>query len=504
MADSDLQTGVAGFDDSEQLLVSGGELLRQNRVGEAREQFRAALALAPDDPKALGLLGLACFRLGDFTSALPIYQQLVGLRPEDASHRLNLGLVCLKLGLADDAIRELGRCRDLDPSQTRAVGYLGLAYARSGKYAEAYQAFKQAGQNDLAREMGQYLGEEERAEIDRSLHRAPSSQPVSEEQIEAQTAAGSGFAELRASDLEEVHQEAHEETTPDVRAAVVKVEPGARKRDEGAPTSEMDERGAISRAVDEAAPSSSAAAAATRTASGHRPPQPLSEFATARLIRPEDGDHAFEISAGGVLIVRVNDRIYTRTEGVNVTGGELAYEIATRRVRGSRTGEPFGADGRRLFVVTGNGHLIAAPIGDHFTAVTLDDDIFYLREDLVFAFEEQLRWENGHVPGSASSLPMVQFRGQGSVAFRTAEPLLAVKLAPDKVLYVDADILAGWIGRVVPRIVAPAAAKSESSLFVECTGEGVVLVEEEPALEEPGTDPLPPAADPDQAAANDA
>ena len=53
-----------------------------------------------------------------------------------------------------------------------------------------------------------------------------------------------------------------------------------------------------------------------------------------------------------------------------------------------------------MFQVTGQGHLLAAPLGGQFTAVTLDDDIFYLREDLVFAFEPVLRWENGHVPGS--------------------------------------------------------------------------------------------------------
>ena len=57
MADSDLQTGVTGFDEFEQLLVSGGELLRQNRVKEARDQFRDALQARPDDTKALGLLG---------------------------------------------------------------------------------------------------------------------------------------------------------------------------------------------------------------------------------------------------------------------------------------------------------------------------------------------------------------------------------------------------------------------------------------------------------------
>ena len=69
---------------------------------------------------------------------------------------------------------------------------------------------------------------------------------------------------------------------------------------------------------------------------------------------------------------------------------------------------------------------------------------------------------------------------------RSKKPLLSVKLAPDKVLYVDADSLAGWIGRVVPRLVTPAAGGKSSAPFVECTGEGVVLLEEEEPV--PDTD----------------
>ena len=81
---------------------------------------------------------------------------------------------------------------------------------------------------------------------------------------------------------------------------------------------------------------------------------------------------------------------------------------------------------------------IAVPGKHLFHAVVLDDDILYLREDLVFAFEPQLRWENGHIPGSRAKLRMVQFRGAGAVAFRTRKPLIAVKLSAPGVLYIDA------------------------------------------------------------------
>ena len=485
-------------DELERRLIAGGELLRQNRSAEARQAFATALELAPSDARALALFGLACFRMGDFAGALPIYQKLVAINGNDASYWLNLGLVHLKLNDAAAAITELERSRDLDPSQGRAVSYLGLAYARCGQYANAYQAFLQAGDAELAREMEQYLGEPERARIQAAVPRARTatmSGPVASPRAPAraeETLGALGDADVML--VEEVSEPSDDasKTEPMARpghsggtaAAGAGGRPVIQPRRGAAPPAgvvdtETRGRGVISLAVEQATPSAAAAAGATRVAVGHVPPMPLSEFATARLIRPEDGDHTFETSAGGVLIVRVRGRVYSRTEGVNVTGGELKYEVASRHVRGSSTGEAFSLDGRALFVVSGFGHLVAAPLGEHFSVVSLDDDILYLREGIVFAFEEQIRWENGHLPGSQASVPMVQFRGRGEVAFRSKQPLLAIKLAPERVLYIDAHVLAGWIGRVVPRAVTPAAGGAASTMVVECTGEGVVLIEEE-------------------------
>ena len=511
LADSDVNAdAIARF---EKHLIAGGELLRENRSAEARKALSAALAIKPDDLKALALLGLACFRMGDFAGALPIYQSLVAVNRNDASYWLNLGLIHLKLNDARSAIEELQRSRELDPSQIRTVSYLGLAYARNGEYAQAYGAFLHAGEAELAREMEQYLSEDERARIqagvsgaaaDASTDRvsAPPAGRVSRASARSPRAPGSSDDDIEIveedSSLPVESKKAARPPAPPPpsspggsRKATQGNVPSRQKPSasgpivmpgrgaEGAVSGESRGPGVISRAVAQAVPSTAATAGATRVAVGHKPPMSLSEFATSRIIRPEDGDHTFETSAGGVLIIRVKGRVYSRTEGVNVTGGELAYEVASRHVRGSSTGHDFSTDGRQLFIVSGNGHLIAAPLGEHFSAVTLDDDILYLREDLVFAFEEQLRWENGHVPGSQATIPMVQFRGCGEVAFRSSRPLLAIKLAPERMLYVDAQVLAGWIGRVVPRAVAPVAGGEQSTLFVECTGEGVVLVEEE-------------------------
>src|SRR5262249_50149095 len=108
-----------------------------------------------------------------FTEARAIYEQLVERAPNDASHRLNLGLVYLKLNDAERAITALETSRALDPSQGRAVSYLGLAFARAGRYPEAYRAFLIAGQNDLATEIESNLSVVERDRIHGQLGRSP-------------------------------------------------------------------------------------------------------------------------------------------------------------------------------------------------------------------------------------------------------------------------------------------------------------------------------------------
>jgi len=91
--------------------------------------------------------------------------------------------------------------------------------------------------------------------------------------------------------------------------------------------------------------------------------------------------------------------------------------------------------------------------------------------------------------GLRGKLPIVQFRGDGSLALRVLRPLVRVKLPAQGVVFIDAERIAGWIGRVIPRAVVPPAGGPLGTMCVECSGEGIVLVE-----------PAPPAPDGELAA----
>ncbi len=503
----------------ERAMIRGNELLRESNLAEAQRAFLAALQHDPDNVRALALLGLTYFRANQFSDARPIYEELCARLPNDPSHHLNLGLVRLKLGDTEGAIDALESSRRLDPSQGRAVNYLGLAYARAGRYADAYEAFIIAGQSDLAKEIEPNLTAEERravhqrtgelsfddvleeedatlAAIEQMGKRAQSqddsetSKPSDSSAPASTSGAAAAASRSAAPNRPQPPSPSHAFVSPSQAAPMRQSRPLG-SRNSGSATApplgagagasgavpRPSRAGAITQAVAVASPATSGRDAATRVSTGNKPPMPLSELATHSLVRPDDGDHPFEVSSNGALLIRVTDRVFARTSSIYATGGQLEFEPAHRRSRGANIEDRFDHGGDPLAVVTGVGYLVAFPDRGRFTAVYLDDDILYLREEKVFAFSDTLRWENGNIPGLRGKLPVVQFRGDGAVAFRTARTVTPIKLPASGTMFVDSAALVGWIGRVVPRAVMPAAGGPMSGVCVECTGEGVVLVE---------------------------
>jgi hypothetical protein len=511
-------SSVPGREAFERAIVRGNEQLREGNVAEAQRAFLAALEHDADNVRALALLGLSYFRANQFGEAHAIYQDLCGRLPNDASHHLNLGLVRLKLGDTEGAIEALEASRRLDPSQGRAVNYLGLAYARAGRYADAYEAFLIADQGDLALEIEPNLSPTERAAVLTRVRGSADPDPFDSDAFEAfdrpgtPTPAPPGPVERRTERSIGIGGAIRRPATPTPARTLAASSPAvAPAKAAAAPASSKLARdprtsdgapelpataGAITRAVAVADAATSGRDAATRVSTGNSPPMALSELAMSALVRPDDGDHPFEVGASGALLVRVTDRMFCRRSGVYATGGQLDFEAAHRRSRGANTEELFDHGGDPLSVVSGQGYLVAFPDRGRFVAVYLDDDILYLREEKVFAFSATLRWENGNIPGLRGRIPVVQFRGDGAVAFRSVRTITPIKLAAASTMFVEASALAGWIGRVIPRAVMPATGGPMEDVCVECTGEGVVLVESRSAPDgDPGVHRSDPAGE---------
>lgn len=89
---------------------------------------RQAVLLAPKDDRALDLLGLGWYKLGDFAEAERFFRSALEQNPESAEAHLHLGMCLLEEGQTAQAGAELERAILLDPKGTagaQAKEYLG-------------------------------------------------------------------------------------------------------------------------------------------------------------------------------------------------------------------------------------------------------------------------------------------------------------------------------------------------------------------------------------------
>jgi Flp pilus assembly protein TadD len=77
---------------------------------------RQAVLLAPTNDRALDILGLGWYKVGDFSTAERFFLRALGQNPDSASAHLHLGMCMLAQGRAADAMSELESALRLDPS----------------------------------------------------------------------------------------------------------------------------------------------------------------------------------------------------------------------------------------------------------------------------------------------------------------------------------------------------------------------------------------------------
>lgn len=453
----------------ELVLGAAGELVRQERLQEAATSLVTLEGANPDHLEVCALLGLVLFRLGRYAEALPRYERLVRANLADGISRLNLGIVLLKLDRAEASISHLEAARTLDPGQQKTVSYLGLAYASAGRLVDAYRAFCQVGQADLAREVAQSVSREELEAIDRELATPArqASRPVSHPPpMRPTTAPPPPLRELALPPLKPPASPtgaspAKAEAPPPLASPGGAEAPRARRESH------------VERMVREIAPAKTASTDATDA-------MLLSRFAASRLeSTPSKG---FTATRDGVISAAVNGAICARLGHVVAYSGELTSKVLMRRSRGHELAEAFAMGDDPVYRISGHGICTwQAPAGK---LLELDEDILYLPEELVLAFSDDLRWENGYVPGTNRARSFVQFRGTGTVAVVWPALPRGLKVAQRHPQYVIGEALLGWVGRIVPRAThAPNLLTEKPSVgaWLECSGEGVVFVEQQPS-----------------------
>jgi Flp pilus assembly protein TadD len=186
----------------------------------------------------------------------------------------------------------------------------------------------------------------------------------------------------------------------------------------------------------------------------------------------------FQHSAEGLAVSVAGEMLVRMTDLVAVVG-HVTVKPEHRRRRGRPTAEPFGLGPRQLQRVTGHGVIYLEPQRATFHAIDLtdqngtsiDDDGAYLREELVFGFEEPVGFENGRMMSEEFTLDLVHLKGTGQVLLELDGPLRTMVIPLGAPLVVPLSRLVGWFGRVNPRLVGFGGQGA-----MELTGEGYVLM----------------------------
>jgi hypothetical protein len=450
-------------------LYRGSELLQENRVLEAKEELEFALTMQPLEPKGQDLLGTVYFRLGLYPRAIQIYENLVAQFPRDISIKINLALAYLKTGQPEPARQVLKDAVSLNPEHKRAWGYLGLALQKLGEFEQAQVAFERGGHAMMAKRV---------TEKRRSLFPPPSSKPPGIDR-RVREAAEMAFSELDAGELRFALAEPEPPRPADGQWHTLEPGEAARSSQRAPPA------GAAQGNVGTRPELTTISAPSQRVAD----PEVLAHASVSTLFgRPSD--RTVSLLDTGLVLVQTSDvppRAFAcRLDALRVVAGTATTRVLHRRLRDTDTSEVLGGVGSPVVRVSGNTQLVLGTRqGRELVLLALDEDLAFVREDLLLGFELGLGYENGRVafePGAdggrsaAEGSPIVQLRGSGALVLELGGKMASLPSVAGRPLLVRREWVVGWLGRLVARALPPSESPSGQRGLVAFSGEGTVLV----------------------------
>jgi predicted TPR repeat methyltransferase len=116
---------------------------QQGQVDEARRAYSALLALAPEHPDGLHLLGMLEAQFGSGDSAVALISRAIALNPAEPMFHNNLGNALLQMGREAEADACYERALKIDPKRYDALNNRALLMARRDDLLGAEAAFTQ-------------------------------------------------------------------------------------------------------------------------------------------------------------------------------------------------------------------------------------------------------------------------------------------------------------------------------------------------------------------------
>jgi hypothetical protein len=181
-------------------------------------------------------------------------------------------------------------------------------------------------------------------------------------------------------------------------------------------------------------------------------PNRLSELAPAVQVFHEPPAEPFVVEPD-LIQIAVSGELLTRLTGLISYSGVLDLKPERKRFRGRLTDRGFGEGDFQMNRARGQGVLLLNPGKQVFLPTELQGEAAYFREEVIFAFEDFLLFENGRLPSEiAPDLDLVYLRGKGRVLLSLRAPPKSLEVNPARPLMVPLENLVGWFGSLTPRI----------------------------------------------------
>jgi tetratricopeptide (TPR) repeat protein len=125
-------------------VARGMQAHQRGELESAEQDYRAALATAPDHPVALHFLGVIHYQRNRIGDALPLLLRAVALRPDEPEFHNNLGLTLAAADRTAEAVAQFRQALKLKPDLSTAWNNLGLALTAANEPQQAVAAFRDA------------------------------------------------------------------------------------------------------------------------------------------------------------------------------------------------------------------------------------------------------------------------------------------------------------------------------------------------------------------------
>ena len=122
----------------------GVGLATQGHLDEAVSEYQRALALEPGNDEAHSNWGVVLARQGDLDGAIERYREALEANPDNADAHVNWGNAVVRLGNSDAGISHYEEALRIRPDHADAEHNWGVALAREGKLADAIEHFRRA------------------------------------------------------------------------------------------------------------------------------------------------------------------------------------------------------------------------------------------------------------------------------------------------------------------------------------------------------------------------